>query len=67
VNTKSFIYIGIVVGLLIGVVTGLLIVCYFRVNLKDIKDDLISQKQKTSKLSPYIDDNLEVVVKQMDQ
>ena len=66
-NTKSFIYIGIVVGLLIWVVAGLLIAWYFRANLKDIKDDLISQKQKTSKLSPYIDDNLEVVVKQMDQ
>ena len=58
-NTKSFIYIGIVVGLLI--------VWYFRANLKGIKDDLVSQKQKTAKLSPYIDDNLEVVVKQMDE
>ena len=66
-NTKSFIYIGIVVALLIGVVAGLLIEWYFRANLKDIKDDLVSQKQKTAKLSPYIDDNLEVVVKQMDE
>ena len=64
---KYFIYIGIVVGLLIGVVAGLLIEWYFRANLKDIKDDLVSQKQKTAKLSPYIDDNLEVVVKQMDE
>lgn len=61
-NTKSFIYLGIVVGLLIGVLAGLLIAWYFRANLKDIKDDLVSQRQKTSKLSPYIDDNLEVVV-----
>jgi len=59
VNTKFFIYI--------GVVAGLLIAWYFRANLKDIKDDLVSQKQKTAKLSPYIDDNLEVVVKQMDE
>ena len=58
-NTKSFIYIGIVAGLLIA--------WYFRANLKDIKDDLVSQKQKTAKLSQYIDDNLEVVVKQMNE
>ena len=54
-NTKSFIYIGIVVGLLIA--------WHFRANLKDIKDGLVSQIQKTFKLSPYIDDNLEIVVK----
>ena len=53
-NTKSFIYIGIVAGLLIGVVAGLLIEWYFRANLRDIKDNLVSQKQKTAKLSPYI-------------
>jgi hypothetical protein len=59
VNTKSFIYIGIVVGLLIA--------WYFRANLKDIKDDLVLQIQKSAKLSPYIDDNVEAVVKQMDR
>ena len=58
-NTKSFIYIGIVVGLLIS--------WYFRANLKDIKDDLVQQIQKSAKLSPYIDDNVESVVKQMDR
>ncbi len=58
-NTKSFIYIGIVIGLLIA--------WYYRAELKDIKDGLVSQIQKSAKLSPYIDDNVEDVVKQMDR
>ncbi len=58
-NTKSFIYIGIVIGLLIAW-------CY-RANLKDIKDGFVQQIQKNAKLSPYIDDNVEDVVKQMDR
>ncbi len=58
-NTKSFIYIGIVIGLLIA--------WYYRANLENIKDGLVTQIQKTAKQSPYIDDNVEVVVKQMDR
>jgi hypothetical protein len=56
-NTKSFIYIGIVIGLLIA--------WYYRANLKVIKDGLVQQIQKTAKLSPYIDDNAEDIVKQI--
>ncbi len=58
-NTKSFIYIGIVIGLLIA--------WYYRADIKDIKDSLVPQIQKNTKLSPYIDDNVEDVVKQMDR
>ncbi len=58
-NTKSFIYIGIVIGLLIA--------WHYRANLKNIRDGLVTQIQKTAKLSPYIDDNVEDVVKQMDR
>ncbi len=58
-NTRSFIYIGIVIGLLIA--------WYYRAELKDIQDSLVSQIQKPAKLSPYIDDNVEDVVRQMDR
>ena len=58
-NTKSFIYIGIVIGLLIA--------WYYRAELKDIRDSLVSQIQKTAKLSPYMDDNVEDAVKLMDR
>lgn len=58
-NTKSFIYIGIVIGLLTA--------WYYRVNIKDVKDCIVPQIQKTVKLSPYMDDNVEEVVKQMDR
>jgi hypothetical protein len=58
-NTKLFIYIGIVIGLLIA--------WYYCANLKDIKDSLISQIQKPAKLSPYHDDNVEDIVKQLDR
>jgi hypothetical protein len=58
-KTKSFIYIGIVIGLLIA--------WYYRADLKDIKDSLISQIQKPAKLSPYHDDNVEDIVKQLDR
>ena len=58
-NTKLFIYIGIVIGLLIA--------WYYRANLKDIKDGLVPQIQKAAKLSPYMDDNIEDAVKQMDR
>jgi hypothetical protein len=53
-NTKSFIYIWIVIGLLIA--------WYYRADLKDIKDSLVSQIQKPAKLSPYINGNVENVV-----
>ncbi len=55
-NTKFFIYIGIVIGLLI--------VWYYRA---DLKDSLVLQIHKTVKLSPYINGNVEDVVKQMDR
>ena len=42
-------------------------VVYYRANLKDIKDGLVQQIQKTAKLSPYMDNNVEGVVKQMDR
>ncbi len=58
-NTKSFIYIGLVIGLLIA--------WYYRANLKDIKDGLVQQIQKPAKLSPYINGNVENAVKQMDR
>ncbi len=58
-NTKSFIYIGIMIGLLIA--------WYYRADLKDIKDSLVTQTQKTAKLSPYINGNAEDAVKQMDR
>ncbi len=58
-KTKSFIYIGIVIGLLIA--------WYYRAELKDIKDSLASQIQKPAKLSPYHDDNVENAVKQLDR
>ena len=58
-KTKSFIYIGIVIGLLIA--------WYYRADLKDIKDSLVSQIQKPAKLSPYINGNVEDAVKQMDR
>ncbi len=58
-NTKAFIYIGIVIGLLIA--------WYYRAELKDIKDSLVSQIQKPAKLSPYHDDNVEDIVKQLDR
>ncbi len=58
-NTKPFIYIGIVIGLLIA--------WNYRANLKDIKDGLVPQIQKTAKLSPYINGNVEDVVKLMDR
>ncbi len=58
-NTKSFMYIGIVIGLLIA--------WYYRAELKDIIDSLVSQIQKPAKLSPYHDDNVEDIVKQMDR
>ncbi len=58
-NTKSFIYIGIVIGLLIA--------WHYRANLKNIKDGLVTQIQKTAKLSPYINGNVENAVKQMDR
>ena len=58
-NTKSFIYIGIVIGLLIA--------WYYRAELKDIIDSLVSQIQKPAKLSPYINGNVEDAVKQMDR
>ncbi len=53
-NKKTFIYIGIVIGLLIA--------WYYRAELKDIKDSLVSQIQKPAKLSPYINGNVENVV-----
>ncbi len=59
-NTKSFIYIGIVIGLLIA--------WYYRAELKDIiKDSFVTQIQKTAKLSPYINGNAEDAVKLMDR
>jgi hypothetical protein len=58
-NTKSFIYIGIVIGLLIAW-------CY-RADLKDIIDSFVTQMQGTAKLSPYINGNVEDAVKQMDR
>ncbi len=58
-NTNWFIYIGIVIGLLIA--------WYYRAELKDIQDSLVSQIQKPAKLSPYINGNVENVVKQMDR
>ena len=58
-DTKSFIYIGIVIVLLIA--------WYYRAELKDIKDSLVSQIQKPAKLSPYINDDVEDAVKQMDR
>ena len=58
-NTKSFIYIGIVIGLLIA--------WYYRAELQDIKDGFVSRVHKTAKMSPYYDDNVEDVVRQMDR
>ncbi len=58
-NTKSLIYIGIVIGLLIA--------WYYRANLENIRDGLVTQIQKTAKLSPYTNGNVEEVVKQMDR
>ncbi len=58
-NRKLFIYIGIAIGLLLA--------WYYRAELKDIKDSLLSETQKPAKLSPYIDDNVEDAVKQMDR
>ena len=58
-NTKSFIYIGIVIGLLIA--------WYYRADLKHIKDGIVPPIQKTAKLSPYTNGNVEEVVKQMDR
>ncbi len=55
-NTKFFIYIGIMIGLLIAW-------CY-RANLKD---GLAQKIQKTAKLSPYTNGNVEDVVKHMDR
>jgi hypothetical protein len=54
-NTKIFIYIGIVIGLLIA--------WHYRAELKDIKDSIFPQVQKTVKLSPYHDDKLEDTVR----
>ncbi len=58
-NTKSFMYIGIVIGLLIA--------WYYRAELKDIIDSLVSQMEKPAKLSPYNDDNVEDTVEQLDR
>jgi hypothetical protein len=49
-NTKSFIYIGIVIGLFIA--------WYYRA---DIKDGLVPQIQKTAKLSPYTENQNGIV------
>ena len=58
-NTKIFIYIGIVIGLLIA--------WDYRAKHKDIKDSITPQVQKTAKLSPYHDDKLEDTVRVMDR
>ena len=52
-ETKSLIYIGIVIGLLIA--------WYYRADLKDIKDGLVPQIQKTTKLSPYTENQNGIV------